>query len=374
MKKAIINARLFTGASVLERKVLVIENQKILAITDEVPTAADTELIDLAGQNISAGLIDIQINGGYTTYFSQHPGEQTLLDIDQACREHGTLYYLPTLISSRIETIITAIDEIRDFQTKYPEKGILGMHLEGPFFNPLKRGAHSKNIVRNPTDEELKRIVTHSKGIIKVMTIAPELFSFEQIRYLQDSGIQLAAGHSNMSYEQAMTYFDQGIQLATHLYNAMPAFGHRSPGLIGATLEHKDVYASIILDGHHLHYAAARLAKVLKGDHLFLITDSSFLGRRMQNFEWDDFDASLQDGTYRNKEGNLAGAAISMPEAVKNAHLQLQVSLQQAIEMATSHVANAIHMQDKLGYIRPGYPARFFVFNQDLTQYSTLIL
>lgn len=374
MKKAIINARLFTGHSVLEQKAVLLEKGTILSITDQVSRATDIEIIDLKGQNLSAALIDIQINGGYSAYFSQNPGEESLLDIDQACQDHGTLYYLPTLISSRTETILKAITEVRNFQTKYPEKGVLGMHLEGPFFNPLKRGAHSKDIIRKPTDEELALIVEHSKGIIKVMTIAPELFSFEQIRYLQDNGILLAAGHSDMDYEQAMQYFEKGIHLATHLYNAMSAFGHRAPGFTGACLENDEVHTSIIMDGHHLHYGAARLAKRLKGDKLFLITDSSFLGRRMQSFQWDDFDASLQEGTYRNKEGNLAGAAISMPEAVLNASRQLHISLQEAIEMATSRVAKAIHMQDRIGHILPGYPARFFVFDDTLTKYSSLIL
>lgn len=373
MKKAIIHARIYTGEKILDRKVLLLSEGKITAIEDKLPEGEDWEIIDLGGKNIAPGLIDIQINGGYTRYFSRDPGEETLSDIDQACRDFGTLYYLPTLISSPTEVILNAIGQVRQYREKYPEKGLLGMHLEGPFFSPEKRGAHNKDIIRLPTDKEIKQIVRAGKDVIKVMTIAPELFRDDQLRYLQDSGILLSAGHSNMDYGQAQQYFAKGIHLVTHLYNAMSAFAHRAPGLAGATLENDQVYTSLILDGHHCHYGAARLAKKLKGDKLFLITDSSFLGRKMQDFQWDTFDASLQEGTYRNKEGNLAGAAISMPEAVQNAREHLGCTLQQAIEMATSRVARAIRMDDRIGFIKENYPARFFVFDDHLNQYHSLI-
>jgi len=372
MKKAIINTTIYAGDEVLHNKVIIVENGKILSIQNEMPQ--DAESIDLHGKNISAGLIDIQINGGYHAYFSRDIDEASLTDISNACHHFGTLYFLPALISSTQENILKAIDAIKNFQQKFPQAGVPGMHLEGPFFNPEKRGAHNKDIVRKPTDSELERIVAHGKDTIKVMTIAPEIFSDEQIKFLQENNIRLSVGHSNMSYEQAQYYFGKGIRLATHLYNAMSPFTHRAPGLTGATLENDDVYASIILDGHHCHYAAARMAYRLKRERLFLITDSTFPGRKTQHFEWDTFDATLQNGTYRNKEGNLAGAAISMVEAVRNAKTHLNIPLSEAIAMATSRVARAIGEEARIGFIKENYPARFFVFDDELNHYTSLIL
>lgn len=374
MIQAITNVQIHTGKEVLSDKVLLIENSQIVGIENKLPERGETEVIDLDGMHLSPGLIDIQINGGYTHYFSQHPDEESLTDIDTACFELGTPYYLATLISATQEKISRALQIVRAFKEQHPKSGLLGMHLEGPFFNPLKKGAHDKDIIRNPTDQELEKIVQEGKDIIKVMTIAPELFSDDQIKYLQNSGIRLSAGHSNMNYEEAMHCFDLGIRLVTHLYNAMSPFAHRAPGLTGAALLHPEVYTSLILDGHHCHYAAAHVAHRLKSDKLFLITDSSFLGRRKQQFQFDNFDAKLIDGTFRNKDGNLAGAAISMPEAIKNAVDHLGLPLQEAIEMATSRPATAIGMSDQIGFIKPGFPANFFVFNPDITSFKSLRL
>lgn len=372
MKKAIINATVHTGEEILHDKIIVAEKGKILSVQNEMPQDAD--VIDLNGKNISAGLIDIQINGGYHAYFSKEINEASLTDMTNACHHFGTLYFLPTLISSTQENILKAITVIKNFQQKFPQAGVLGMHLEGPFFNMEKRGAHNKDIVRKPTDSVLEAIVAHGKDTIKVMTIAPEMFADEQIQFLQENNIRLSAGHSDMDYEQAQYYFSKGIHLATHLYNAMSPFTHRAPGLTGATLENDDVYASIILDGHHCHYAAARIAYQLKKEKLFLITDSTFLGRKTQHFEWDTFDATLKDDMYRNKEGNLAGAAISMIEAVKNVKQHLNLSLQEAVQMATSRVARAIGEEAHTGFIKENYPARFFVFDDEVDDCTALIL
>jgi len=378
----ITNARIYTGFetpenSVIENGSLLIEAGRIIRVfsSGEQPLAGEnTKLIDLNARRLGPALIDIQINGGYQHYFSKDPGLTSLMDIAEACKQFGTLHFLPTLISSPTPVIITAINAVRDCQAQYPSAGILGMHLEGPFFNPSKRGAHSAGIVRRPTDKELELIVQAGKDIIKIMTIAPEMFSDDQIRYLLDQGILLAAGHSDMNYEQAMHYFDMGINMVTHLYNAMSGFSARSPGFTGASLEREGIWTPIILDGHHVHYGAARLAYQLKKQALFLITDSSFLGRRVQDFSWADFDAKMVSGTYRNKEGNLAGAAISMAEAVCNALQHLPVTEQEALAMATSRPARAIRMDHEIGYIAPGYPARFCVFDSGFNHLESLIL
>jgi N-acetylglucosamine-6-phosphate deacetylase len=369
MTQAIINATVHTGDEIINNGVIIIENGKILSIQKEIPTTIET--IDLKGSHISAGFIDIQINGGEQFYFSQFPNEETIQDIYNSSLKYGTTHTLPCLVSSSNETIHQGIEAIRNYKAKY-NNGVMGMHLEGPFLNPLKRGAHSINQVRKPTNSELEEIIRYGKDVIKVITIAPECFTEDQLDMLLESGIVISAGHSTMTYKEAQYYFSKGIKLVTHLFNAMTQFGHREPGLVGATFENEAVYAPIILDGAHCDYAAARLAYKLKKDKFFLISDAAFLGRKVASFKWDSFDAHLDNGFYRNEEGNLAGASISMEEAVQNAFNHLHVSADEAIKMATCRVASAINMEHQVGKIKSGFPASFVQFNDDLSVLKTL--
>ena len=371
MKQAIINGTVHTGDEIINNGVIIIENDTILSVQNDIPN--DIKKIDLKGQHIAAGFIDIQINGGEQFYFSQYPNEQTIQDINDSSLKYGTTHTLPCLISSSNETILEGIEAIRNYKAKH-KNGVLGMHLEGPFLNPLKRGAHSINQVRKPNNSELKEIIRYGKEVIKVITIAPECFTEDQLDMLLESGIVISAGHSNMTYKQAQYYFSKGIKLVTHLFNAMTQFGHREPGLVGATFANESVYAPVILDGAHCDYAAARIAYQLKKEKLFLISDAAFLGRKVANFKWENFDAHLENGFYRNEEGNLAGASISMQEAVQNAYKYLNVSADEAIKMATSRVAAAINMEDEIGKIKVGFPASFVTFNDDLSKMESLVI
>lgn len=369
MKQAIINTTVHTGDEIITNGVIIIENGTILSVQKEIPQ--DIETIDLKGNHIAAGFIDIQINGGERLYFSQTPTEETIQDIYDASLKYGTTHVLPCLISSSHETILQGIEAVRNYMKKH-DNGVIGMHLEGPFLNPLKRGAHSIDQVRKPTNEELEEIIRLGKDVIKVITIAPECFTDEQLNMLIESGFVISIGHSTVTHKEAQVYFSKGIKLVTHLFNAMTQFGHREPGLVGATFENENVYAPVILDGAHCDYAAAKVAYKLKQDKFFLISDATFLGRKVANFKWDNFDAHLDNGFYRNDDGNLAGATISMLEAVQNAYNHLEVSADEAIKMATSRVASAIGLEDKIGKIKAGFPASFVQFNDDLSEIATL--
>lgn len=370
MKQAIINTTVHTGDEIISNGVIIIENGKVLSVQREIPN--DIETIDLKGKHIAAGFIDIQINGGEKFYFSQTPTEEAIQDIYDSSLKYGTTHVLPCLISSSNETILKGIKAVRQYMKKH-DNGVIGMHLEGPFLNPLKRGAHSIDQVRKPTNEELEEIIRLGKDVLKVITIAPECFTEEQLKMLLDSGIQISIGHSTVTHRQAQYYFSKGIKLVTHLFNAMTQFGHREPGLVGAVFENKNVYAPVILDGSHCDYAAAKIAYKLKQDNFFLISDATFLGRKVKNFKWDNFDAHLENGFYRNEDGNLAGTTISMAEAVQNAFNHLNASTDEAIKMATSNVASAIGLEDKFGKIKAGYPASFVQFNDDLSEIEALI-
>lgn len=370
MKQAIINAVVHTGDIIIDKGIIIIENGIILSVQKEIPSGIET--IDLKGNHIAAGFIDIQINGGEKYYFSQIPNEETIQDIYDSSLKYGTTQVLPCLISSSKETILKGIEAVHNYMQKH-DNGVIGMHLEGPFLNPLKRGAHSIDQVRKPTNAELEEIIKYGKDVIKVITIAPECFSDDQLNMLIESGFKISIGHSTITYKEAQIYFSKGIKLVTHLFNAMTQFGHREPGLVGAVFENENVYAPVILDGAHCDYAAAKIAYKLKQDKFFLISDATFLGRKVTNFRWDNFDAHLENGFYRNEDGNLAGATISMKEAVQNAYNHLNVSIDEAVKTATSRVASAIGMESKFGKIMPGFPATFIKFNTDLSEIETMI-
>jgi N-acetylglucosamine-6-phosphate deacetylase len=370
MQTIITNATVHTGTEVLQNQSIFIENGRISLSVQK----ADARIIDLKGKHISAGFVDTHINGGEKFYFTQHANEETIEDVYESSLKLGTTHVLPTIITSPLENILKGIEATRNYLDKNPHSGVLGMHLEGPFLNLAKRGAHLARYIKNPTNGELEEIIKYGKGIIKLMTIAAENFTTEQIDMLLESGIKISLGHSNATYKQAKKAYNQGITLCTHLYNAMTQMGHREPGVVGATFDSSEVYAPIILDGFHCDYAAARIAYKIKGDKLFLISDALFVGEQVKQFQWEEFDAYLENGQYRNSEGNLAGAAVSMADCVRNAVQQVGISLEEAIKMATVRPAKALGVDAKIGQIAEGFPTKFVVFDENLTNFTPLIV
>jgi N-acetylglucosamine-6-phosphate deacetylase len=369
MSQVLFVEKVFTGSEVLKNQLIEIENNKIVSIKDSKSSAGFKHV-----SNLAPGLFDSHINGGEKYHFSQKADEETIDDIYQASVATGAAFVLPTLITSPQDNILKGIESVRSYQEKNPGSGVLGMHLEGPFLNPVKRGAHLAKYVRKPTNADIEEIIRYGKGVIKLITIAPEMFTEDQIQLLLNSGITVSAGHSNATYSEASRAFDQGIHLVTHLYNAMSAFGHREPGLIGATFDYNSVYAPIIIDGVHSSYAAARIAYKVKKDKLFLISDALFLKEKVTEFKWGEFDANLKDRKYVNSDGNLAGATISLADAVRNAVREVGIPLQEAVEMATIRPAKALGLESVIGRIAVGYPAVFTTFDDDLLNFSVLKL
>jgi N-acetylglucosamine-6-phosphate deacetylase len=374
MQYVLTNCSIHTGEVVVPNGVIVVENGVIVSLVGgSAEGSGDCQTIDLNEMHIAPGFIDIQLNGGEQFNFTASPTEETIDDMVQACLKTGTTHLLPCMISSPRENILRGIEVIKHYRSKH-NNGVIGMHLEGPFINVEKRGAHLPAHIRKPTNSELEEIIREGKDVIRLITIAPEYFTDDQIDMLVSAGIVVSAGHSNMSYQQAQDHFGKGIRLVTHLFNAMAPWGHREPGLTGAALENDEVYTPIILDGVHCAYGAARLAYKLKKDKLILTSDALFLGRKKTEFSWGSFKAALVDGFYRNEDGHLAGATISMAEAVRNAHIHLGVPVAEAIKMATSRVAAAIAMEHRIGRIAPGFPASFVLFDDSLQQIDTLVL
>lgn len=364
MIKSLAVKNIFDGLHELSHKEIIIENGIIQSIED----LNDNRSYDF--ENIAPGFIDIHINGGSRFHFTQKPDLETVADIAKASEDTGTAYTLPTLITSSTENIIAGLNAVREFMLFNPRAGVLGMHLEGPFISIHKRGAHLSKYIRQPKQTELEEILNQGKDVLKVMTVAPEVIPNELMEMLLDSDVKISAGHSNASYQEATRFFEQGGNLITHFYNAMSGFNHREPGMVGAILESNQVHVPIILDGIHCDFGAARIAYKAVNKNLFLISDALFLGRKVTSFQWEEFDARLNGDRYVNTEGNLAGGAISMGDAVRNAVREVGIPLNEAISMATYRPARALAYENNIGRIAVGYPGVFTTFNQELTDFQ----
>ncbi len=367
MNLQLFAAQLYDGTDLLLNQLITIKDHRITDISSQDINPGVTAYAHLA-----PGFFDSHINGGEKYHFTQDPTETTILDIASASECSGTAYTLPTLITSSHENILMGIEATKQFIAKNPNAGVLGMHLEGPYINPIKRGAHLSAFVRKPTFSELSEIIKYGDGVIKMITIAPEMFTPELLLLLLDSNIHVSIGHSNATYEEANLAFHKGVRTITHLYNAMSSFHHRQPGLVGAIFDQPHVFAPIILDGVHCHFGAAKIAYQSKKEKLFLISDALFLNEKVTKFEWGEFDASLLNGKYVNSEGNLAGGAISLGKAVQNAVNKVGIPLKEAIEMATIRPATALGQQHAICQIKPGFPAVFTTFDTALENFKVL--
>jgi len=246
---------------------ILIENSFITDIisSSSLPTGVETE--SFSECILAPAFIDLQIYGAYEKLLAAYPEADSLFKLNEYCRKGGATFCLPAVATNTKEIFLKCIDAVRDYWNKKGE-GILGLHLEGPWINKIKRGAHVESFIHSPTISEVEELLEYDKGVIKMITLAPEICSKEVIDCILSYNIIISAGHSNATYAEAIQGFQNGITTVTHLYNAMSPLQHRAPGLVGATMEHPSVMASIIPDGHHVDYAAIRIAKEVMKERL----------------------------------------------------------------------------------------------------------
>ena len=239
-----------------------------------------------------------------------------------------------------------------------PHPAVLGLHIEGPFISPLRRGAHIKEYIKTPTIEDVRALIEEGKGVVKMLTVAPEICTPEIIELLNDNGIVVAAGHSNATFREAINGFGWGIRTTTHLFNAMSQLHHRDPGLPGAVLQSENVFASIIADGIHVDYSMISIAKKLMRERLFLISDAV-----EENLK-DSYRHVRQSDRFTLPDGTLSGSLLTMMKAVRNCVEHVGIPVDEALRMATAYPADVMKISDK-GRILPGYKADLVVFNKD---------
>lgn len=357
------NAKIYTGQGLVEGKVVLIEGNKIKDILDEAPE--NIEIIDLEGKIIAPGFIDLQLNGCGGVNFNDEISIETFKLMHETNLKTGTTSYLPTLITTSDANIEKAL-ELVDKSEGLENVGVLGLHIEGPYISIPKKGIHNPKYIRVMSDEIIAKIAKAGKKVTKIMTIAPENAKVEHLKVLKDSGIKLAFGHTNATYEEAMEKIEY-FEMVTHLFNAMSSFTSREPGVVGAIFDYKNLDCGIIIDGVHCHYKSAKIAKDILKEKLFLVTDAvAPVGTNMEYFIFEGNKVLYKDGKCISPDGTLGGSALTMIEGVKNLVEHVGLTLEEALLMASTYPAKAINVDNEYGHIKKGYFADIVIMDENL--------
>ena len=356
-----MTTRIFHNGHVLtergfERDVcVVVEDGFIVALLHGEPPAGD--LVDLDGGYLAPGFIDAQVNGGGGVLFNNDTSVDAINAIGRAHRRFGTTGFLPTLISDDAAVMQGAITATRD-AIEQGVPGVLGIHLEGPYLAPARKGTHDDAKFRVPDADEIAMATSLDNGI-SLLTLAPERVPTESIRAIVQRGGIVTAGHTAGSYDEIRAGIDAGITGFTHLYNAMTPLQGREPGAVGAALEDDACWCGVLVDGVHVHPASLRVAlKAKPRGRVFLVTDAMpMVGGDDPSFDLYGETITAIDGVVRNAAGALAGSALDMASAVRNSVHLLGLPLDEACRMAAQYPAEFLGIGGSHGRIAPGYRA-----------------
>lgn len=360
--------KVFTGKEFLTQVTVEIDGGNIIAIHPHVLPEASY----YAG-TLTAGFVDYHVNGGGGLLFNFAPQASTLSTMLMAHAKYGTTAMLPTLITDDVETMSKAADAVSQ-AIAANTKGILGIHFEGPHLSVPKKGVHEQGFIRPITDAE-RSIFKRADLGIKLITLAPENVSDQDIEMLIEQQVKVSLGHTNADFDRAMAAVELGVDGFTHLFNAMSAFTSREPGVLGAALAADETWCGIILDGHHMHYSSAKVAYAAKPKgKLLIVTDAmSTIGSEQSNFDLFGVEVVKQGDKLATPQGTLAGSALDMITAVKNAVQYVGVSLEEALNMASLYPAQYLGVSDKIGSVAVGKKADIIVFDDNYQVSNTWI-
>ncbi|AKI02664.1 N-acetylglucosamine-6-phosphate deacetylase [Hoeflea sp. IMCC20628] len=361
-RQALSGARLFDGTRFHDNSTLLIANGKIEAIVPDGETISDCEQIDLAGGILAPGFIDAQVNGGSGRMLNDDPSSASMFMIAEGHRPFGTTSLLPTLITDVEGTVEHAISAAA--VAVAAGRGVAGLHLEGPHLAPSRKGTHLAKYMRPLQDSDVDRLTSAATGISTlVVTLAAEQVTPAQVSRLANAGVIVCLGHTDSDAASALRLFDAGARGVTHLFNAMSGFGHRQPGLVGAALDHPDVWGGIIADGHHVDPLALRVAlRAKRGPgRLYFVTDAmSLVGQERDHFTLNGRTIWRKQGGYCSRlaleDGTLAGSDLDMASAVRFGVQYLDLSLGEALRMASAYPADFLRLHDR-GRLMPGMRA-----------------
>lgn len=370
METLITNVKIITPYNILKENSISIKKGKISKIIKD----RDIDFIDykkiINGQGLflSPGFIDIH-NHGNSAFDCMDASEEAIDKIAEYHMANGVTSFLGSIITSSYENMRQAIKNIVDYKNKYNKAQILGIHLEWPFLNSYNKGAQNEKYIIEPNIEIARDILDISEGKLKMISLAPELeASIELIRFFKKNNVGLAMAHSNASYNQAKLGIEEGVTIATHLYNGMKSFTHREPGIVGASLTDERVYCEIIYDRMHLHDAAVEIALKMKTyEKIILVSDSMRAGGLKDGeYELAGQRVYVKDGLPRLKSGNIAGSTLNLQKAIYNMINYLKTPIDQAVRMASLNPAKALKIDKDIGSIEVGKDADLLLFDENI--------
>jgi len=368
------NCRVLARNRLCEGLAVVVHEGQIEEICPEDQLSRNgLDVRDLGGMLLLPGFIDVQVNGGGGILFNEHTDVGGIRSIAEAHYQYGTTGFLPTLISDELDVVERALRASeRAIDEGIP--GVLGVHIEGPFLNPERRGVHDQNKLRRLTAETVASLKPLHNGKT-VLTLAPEAVDRDAVADLVSSGFIVCAGHSDASYDETILALERGLRGFTHLFNAMSQLGAREPGMVGAALDDRDSWCGLIADFHHVNPATLRIAHRCKGaDKLMLVTDAMPpVGSDMKQFRLLDKIVEVSDGVCRDQNGTLAGTALDMATAVRNMMNATGVAVPEAVNMASTSPAAFLRLGERVGTIDVGKRANFVVADDDLRVAMTWI-
>jgi len=371
---ALVHGRVLTDEGLREDVAVLVREGHVLALAaEDDPRMAQAERRDLAGALLLPGFIDVQVNGGGGLLFNDAPTVETLRVIAQAHRRFGTTGLLPTLITDTAATMRAALDAV-DAAIAQCVPGILGIHIEGPFLAPARKGIHDASLFRTPDADDLLALTAQRRGVV-MLTLAPERVDLAVIARLAHAGVRVVAGHTAADYATTRAALDAGVCGFTHLYNAMSPLTSREPGVVGAALDDPASWCGLIVDGHHVHPASLRIAINAKPPgKCVLVTDAMPpVGGARPNYTLNGQTIVAREGICMNEAGVLAGSALDMASAVRNTVNLLGLPLAEASRMASAYPAEWLGLEQTHGRIAPGQRADFAVLDDTLHVRETWI-
>jgi N-acetylglucosamine-6-phosphate deacetylase len=365
-QQAVLADRVFDGRAWHADAAVLIDGRTVRGIAAQGEVPPDWRQTRLpAGSFVAPGFIDLQVNGGGGVLLNDDPSAEAMRAIARAHRRFGTTALLPTLITDTWEKTDTAISAARAVAGK---DGVLGLHLEGPFINSARAGVHSHDRIARAEMDDLEWLRELGQAGRSLITLAPECVPAGFIRALVECGIRVSAGHSEASAEIVMRAVDEGLTGVTHLFNAMPSFQGRAPGLVGAAFADNRLVAGIIVDGIHVDPVSVRAAFAAKGaGGISLVTDAMpTVGGNMETFQLTGRPISLRNGRLATAEGTLAGAHLDMASAARNAVTLCGIPLDDVLRAASLTPARFLGLGHERGTLFPGARADLVALTDEL--------
>ena len=361
-RMVLTGARVVLPTGIVENGRVIVEGAKITGAV-----LADTPAVDLTGHWVVPGFVDIHNHGGGGASFTSGSAEDVLKGV-RTHREHGTT----TLVASTVTGEMDFLAHRAGFLSELVEQGDLaGIHFEGPFIAPCRKGAHSEELLRDPDPAEVRKLIDASRGTAKMVTLATELpGGIDSVRLLAEHGVIAAIGHTDATYEQTVEAIDAGATVATHLFNAMPALGHRAPGPIAALLEDERITVELINDGTHLHPAALELAFHRAGAaRVAFITDAmDAAGFGDGRYELGPLAVDVKDGVARLVDGgSIAGSTLTLDTAFRRAATVDRLPVQDVVQAISANPAKLLGLYDRVGSLEPGKDADLVVLDAAFT-------